>query len=164
MRIVSVMFALLMFTAVSTAQAPAAKVESNLGQVMRGILFPNSNIIFDAQNEDPAAPKKDAEAKYGNVYGGWMAVENAALALSESANLLMIPNRLCMNGKPVPLNRPDWVKFVAGLRDAGQVAYKAAQSKNQDNIVDASGVVTEACAACHDVYREKPNLANRCTP
>ena len=74
MRIVSVMFALLMFTAVSTAQAPAAKVESNLGQVMRGILFPNSNIIFDAQNEDPAAPKKDAEAKYGNVYGGWMAV------------------------------------------------------------------------------------------
>jgi cytochrome c556 len=164
MRVVSVVIALLMFTAVSTAQAPALKPESNLLQVMRAILFPNSNIIFDAQNEDPAAKKEGAEAKYGGVYGGWMAVENAALALSESANLLMIPGRLCGNGKPAPINRPDWPKFVAGLREAGQMAYKAAQSKNQDNIVDASGVVTEACSACHDVYREKPNLADRCTP
>jgi hypothetical protein len=165
MRVVGVMVALLMFTAVSTAQAPAAKPESNLLQVMRAILFPNSNIIFGAQDEDPGAPKKDgAEAKYGNVYGGWLAVENAGLALAESANLIMIPGRLCGNGKPVPLTRPDWIKFVAELRTAGQAAYKAAQSKNQDNIVDAAGVVTEACAACHDVYREKPNLADRCTP
>ena len=165
MRVVCVMVALLTFTAVSTAQAPAAKPESNLLQVMRAILFPNSNIIFDAQNEDPGAPKKEAaEGKYGNVYGGWLAVENASLALAESANLLMMPGRLCGNGKPVPLTRPDWIKFVAELRTAGQAAYKAAQSKNQDNIVDAAGVVTEACAACHDVYREKPNLADRCTP
>ena len=165
MRVVCVMVALLTFTAVSTAQAPAAKPESNLLQVMRAILFPNSNIIFDAQNEDPGAPKKEAgEGKYGNVYGGWLAVENASLALAESANLLMMPGRLCGNGKPVPLTRPDWIKFVAELRTAGQAAYKAAQSKNQDNIVDAAGLVTEACAACHDVYREKPNLADRCTP
>ena len=164
MRVLSVTVAFLMCSIVGTAQAPAARPESTLLQVMRAILFPNSNIIFDAQNEDPAAPKKDAEAKYGNVYGGWMAVENAALALSESANLLMIPGRLCGNGKPAPLDRPDWPKFVAQLRQAGQVAYKAALTKNMDNIVDASGTVTEACSACHDVYREKTNLADRCTP
>jgi cytochrome c556 len=165
MRFFSFIFAFLMFSMGATAQAPAPKPESNLLQVMRAILFPNSNIIFDAQNEDPGAPKKDgAEGKYDNVYGGWQAVENAALALAESANLLMIPGRMCGNGKPVPMNRPDWPKFVAELRVAGQAAYKAAQSKNQDNIVDAAGVVTEACAACHDVYREKPNLADRCTP
>ena len=155
-------------TAKPAAQAPAraqaAKVESNLGQVMRGILFPNSNIIFDAQNNDPAAPRKEEPGKMSNPYGGWLEVENAALALSESANLLIIPGRLCMNGKPVPIQRADWIKFVQILRDAGQVAYKAAQSKNMDNIVDASGTVTEACSNCHDVYREKPNLANRCTP
>ena len=164
MRVLSVTFAFLMMSMAATAQAPAAKPESNLLQVMRAILFPNSNIIFDAQNEDPAATKEGAEAKYGGVYGGWMAVENAALALSESANLLMIPGRMCGNGKPVPMNRPDWPKFVAGLREAGQVAYKAALTKNQDNIVDAAGTVTEACSACHDVYREKANLADRCTP
>jgi hypothetical protein len=91
-------------------------------------------------------------------------VENAAIALGEAANLLIIPGRMCGNGKPVPMDQPDWPGFVQGLRDAAQVAYKAAQSKNMDNIVDASGTLTEACAACHDKYREKPDLANRCTP
>ena len=28
----------------------------NLNQVMRGILFPNSNIIFNVQTNDPGAP------------------------------------------------------------------------------------------------------------
>jgi cytochrome c556 len=43
-------------------------------------------------------------------------------------------------------------------------SYKAAQSKNMDKIVDAAGTLTEACSACHDKYREKPNLSLRCTP
>ena len=42
------------------------------------------------------------------------------------------------------------------------MAYKAAQSKNQDNIVMAADVMTTACANCHDKYREKPKLADRC--
>jgi len=187
MRVASVMFALLLLTlsAVPTAQAPATakpaapagakpaaparpasyKPEApTLAQLMRGILFPSSNIIFDAQSEDPTDKKLDVNIKYGGVYGGWQNVENAALALSEAANLLMVPGRVCSNGKPVPMGRADWPKFVQGLREAGQVAYKAAQTKNQDNIVDAAGTVTEACSACHDVYREKPNLSLRCTP
>jgi hypothetical protein len=189
-RVFSITFALLVVSAVSisTAQAPARggaqtpaparggaqaparggaaaqtpKVEANLAQVMQGILFPNSNIIFDAQNNDPAAKKE--EGQFGNVYTGWLAVENASLAIAESANLLIIPNRQCKNGKPVPLNRADWPRFVQGLRDAAQASYKAAQSKNMDNIVDAAGTLTEACSNCHDVYREKPNQADRCTP
>jgi hypothetical protein len=147
----------------AAARAASYKVEApNLALLMRGILFPNSNIIFDAQNNDPATKKE--EGQFSAVYGGWQAVENAALALAESANLLMIPGRVCSNGKPVPMNRADWPKFVQLLRDASQASYKAAQSKNMDNIVDAAGALTEACSACHDVYREKPNLSLRCTP
>jgi cytochrome c556 len=67
----------------------------------------------------------------------------------------------------VPVQNPDWAKFVQGLRDAGAAAYKAAQSKNQDNVVDAADVVTTACANCHNVYREKTEaqggLKGRCT-
>ena len=87
---------------------------------------------------------------FGNPYGGWQSVENAALALAEAANLLIIPGRVCSNGKPAPLAQADWPKLVQGLRDAAMVSYKAAQSKNMDNIVDASGTLTEACSACHD--------------
>jgi hypothetical protein len=180
MRLSGIMIALLGFTmagcgtqapsesAAPASQAPpaaqAVKVEGNLGQVMQGILFPNSNIIFDAQNNDPVEKAKKAESATGNPFGGWLEVENAAIALAESANLLSVAGRLCMNGKPVPMDQPDWPGFVQGLRDAAQASYKAAQSKNMDNIVDASGTLTEACAACHDKYREKPDLANRCMP
>ena len=151
--------------------APAAQPYASLALVMRGIPFPNSNIIFDTQSLDPGAEKKPedtagagASAQYNSVYGGWQAVENAALALQETANLIMIPGRLCENGRPVPLDREDYRKFAAGLAEAGKVAYKAAQSKNLDAMLEAGGTVTDACSACHEIYREKPDNKDRCTP
>ena len=163
------------------AAAPAARgparsapqqVHANLLQVMRGILFPNSNVIFAAQTQDPAGVKQDADATasvnpLAGMYGGWQAIENSGLALAEAANLLTIPGRLCSNGKPVPLQNADWQQFVKGLRDAGMAAYKAGQSKKMDTVVEAADTVTTACMNCHDVYREKTpkqgGLAARCT-
>ncbi len=150
-----------------TGAAPAMQVKADLRQLMRGTLFPESNIIFAAQDQNPAdvPPAKDpatATNLLASAYGKWEAIENSALALSEVANLLMLPGRKCANGRAVPINNPDWPKFVQGLRDAGIVVYKAAQSKNQDKIIDAADVMTTACANCHDKYREKPNLADRC--
>ena len=150
----------------TTAAAP--KVYANLAQVMRGILFPSSNVIFYAQSKDPAEVKPAADPTMAtdpleNSYGGWAAVENSSLALAEAANLLTIPGRLCSNGRPVPVNSPEWAKFVQALRDAGMTAYKSAQAKNQDKVLDASDAVTQACYNCHNRYREKAGgIADRC--
>jgi hypothetical protein len=149
------------------AAAAASKVDANLAQLMKGILFPNSNVIFFAQSEDPdkVPPAKDpatATDPLADTYGKWQAVENSALALSEAANLLTIPGRKCSNGLPAPIGNADWPKFVQGLRNAGLTAYKAAQSKNMDKIREAADVMTTACSNCHDKYREKPTLADRC--
>ena len=156
------------------AQAPAApqpKPYASLAQVMRGIPFPASNIIFDTQTTDPGAVKDAADpaggatAQFSGVYGGWQAVENAALAIQETANLIQIPGRKCENGKPVPTDQEDFRKWAANLADAGAAAYKAAQSKNMDQMVDVSGTVSDACAMCHEKYRDTPNQpADRCTP
>jgi hypothetical protein len=154
--------------AASGAVAAAPRAEGNLAQVMRGILFTNSNVIFFAQGKDPAAvkPAEDPSSStdpLSDTYGGWVAVENSAIALSESANLLTIPGRLCSNGKPVPIKNADWPKFVQGLRAAGMVAYKAAQSKNEDKMLDAADAVTTACMNCHVKYRDVPGgIAARC--
>ena len=154
----------------AAAPAPAAQAYGTLAQVMRGIPFPHSNIIFDTQEQDPAAPKKPNEGGggatdvYANVYSGWQAVENSAVALSETANLIMIPGRLCENGLPAPIEREDYRKAAQGLADAGRAAYKAAQSKNPDAMVEVSGTVADACAACHEVYRDKPQGKQRCVP
>ena len=134
---------------------------------MKGILYPASNIVFAAQGDDPAAvpQAKDPSAAtdlLASSYGKWQAVENSALAMDEAANLLILPGRKCSNGIAVPIGNADWPKLVQGLRDASRVAYKAAQSKNQDNILTAADALTTACANCHDKYREKPNLADRC--
>jgi hypothetical protein len=153
-------------SAVATRQAPATML-----QLMRGILFPNSNIIFAAQNDDFAKTPlaKDpslATDPITSLYGGWQAAENAGLALAESANLLTIP-RSCSNGKPAPVQNADWQKFVQGLRAAGLEAYKAAQAKKTDAFLDVADHVTLACGNCHDVYREKTDqqggLKARCT-
>ena len=168
-----------------SAQAPAARgrgaaapavraqqVHANLLQVMRGILFPNSNVIFSAQTQDPGSVKKDADGTssvnpLAGMYGGWQAIENSGLAIAESANLLTIPGRVCSNGKPAPVQSADWQQFVRGLRAAGMAAYKAGQSKNMDMVVEAADTMTTACMNCHDVYREKTpaqgGLAARCT-
>src|ERR1051325_4783927 len=157
------------------AAAPPARgqqVHGTLLQVMRGILFPNSNVLFSAQTTDPASVKKDADPTssvnpLAGAYGGWEAIENSGIAMAEAANLLTIPGRVCGNGKPVPVQNADWQRFVQGLRDAGMTTYKAGQSKNMDMVVDAADKVTTACMNCHEVYREKTpaqgGLAARCT-
>ena len=159
----------------AAAAAPAAaryRTHGNLNQVMRGILFPNSNVVFAAQSEDFAKIAQDKDPSTATdplkgVYNSWTAVEDSGYALAEAANLLMIPGRVCSNGKPAPVGNADWATFVAGLRGAGMEAVKAAKAKNQDAMLDVSDKMTTACAACHDVYREKTDkqggVAARCT-
>jgi hypothetical protein len=159
-------------------QAPAAtaaaepRAYANLAQLMQAIPFPASNIIFDTQTTDPGAVKDagdtsgaGATAQFSGVYGGWLAVENAARALQETANLITIPGRTCQNGKPVPVDQEDFRKWAANLADAGAAALKAAESKNLDAMVEVSGTVSDACAMCHEKYRDTPNQpTDRCTP
>ena len=142
-------------------EQPAAQNHGTLLQVMRGILFPNSNVIFAAQGTNPAEIKQASDPSTATdplmgVYGGWTAVENAGIALAESGNLLIIPGLKCSNGQTAPIDNADWKMFVQGLRDAGMKAYQAGQSKNQDMILEASDAMTTACANCHDKYRDKP--------
>jgi mono/diheme cytochrome c family protein len=153
----------------------------NLSQVMRGIFFPSSNIIFNAQNHDPGAPKEAyQEGKTGfswadwgaGIYSGWEVVDYAALSLAEAAPLLTTPGRRCENGKPVPVDRADWIKFTQDLVEAGKQVYKLSQTRNKDAMDEASGIISDACLACHEVYRDKgfgpptdpSNKAARCTP
>ena len=97
-----------------------------------------------------------------STFGGWLAVENAALTLAESANLLSIPGRTCSSGVPVPITDPAWGAFVQQLRDASMQAYRAAQAKDQDKMIELSGTLSTACAGCHRKWRDRRTPDNRC--
>ena len=154
----------------------------NLAQVMRGILFPSSNLIFNVQTRDPSAPlptRAPAQAASGfpwadwgaGIYTGWEVVDYAAIAIADSAPLMLTPGRRCENGRPVPVQDADWIKFTIELADAGRAAYKASQSRNQDAVTEVTDQLTAACSHCHEAYRDKPgprtaadpsNKAGRC--
>ena len=157
----------------ATGPAPAFPVIGTLNQVMRGILFPSSNVLFDVQTKDPGAGSKGGVARadatttstrYGDVYAPWMVVDAAAISIAEIGPVLMQPGRRCENGKPVPVDRADWKQYVQGVVEAGRAAYRASQTRSQDAVSDATNVISDACANCHRVYRDVPSAAMRCTP
>lgn len=163
-------------TAQSTATPPitppkAAPAAGNhpatLSQLMRGMLFTESNVVFAAggKNPDNVPPAKMPSAAtdpLAGSYGKWEAVENSSLALVEAADLLNVPERVCTNGRPVPTTNADWPKMVQALRDAGMKSYQAAQAKNQDKILDATDLLTTACNNCHVRYLATPTVEDRC--
>jgi cytochrome c553 len=144
-----------------------------LNQVMRGILFPSSNVLFDVQTRDPGAGTKGGVARgdaattssrYGDVYAPWQVVDAAAISIAEAGPLLMTRGRRCENGRPAPVDRADWQQYVKGLVEAGRAAYRASQTRNQDAVSDVTNQISDACANCHRVYRDRPTAAMRCTP
>jgi hypothetical protein len=130
---------------------------------MRAIAFPNANIIFNLQVKDPAAARGKPLAtspfdyvEWGStVYPGWLAVDQAAVALTETASLLLTPGRRCQNGRPAPVDRADWKQFVAAMADVGRLAHQASRARNRDAFGEISEKLNDACANCHKVYRDR---------
>jgi mono/diheme cytochrome c family protein len=166
-----------------TVRAAAARVAAssaglpppvgNLAELMRAVAFYNSNIIFNLPLQNPAnAPKKLPPVpfdyvKWGEtVYTGWLAVDQAAVALTETAPLLLTPGRRCQNGRPVPVDRADWKKYVDDLVKVSNDLYAASKARKYDALLPLGDTLNEACANCHAVYRDRGGLegsgANRC--
>ena len=158
------------------SRSPEALPEGNLAELMRAIAFPNSNIIFNVQLKDPGAQTKKPPAaapfdyvEWGStVYPGWLAIDQAAVAITETAPLLLTPGRRCQNGRPVPVDRADWKQYVKELVEAGKLARRASQARNYEAFIDISEKLNDACANCHKVYRDKGGTegsgATRCQP
>jgi mono/diheme cytochrome c family protein len=146
--------------AAGAAASSSFAVAGNLAQVMRGITFPNANILFNVQVKDPGKEKPAMPIPFDyvqwgtTVYYGWQAVDQAALVLVETAPLFLLPGRRCENGRPVPVDRADWKQYTAALMDVGRAAYKAAQTRNVDAVVKVADQLNESCANCHKVYRD----------
>jgi hypothetical protein len=146
---------------------PQPRIYANMVQLMRGTLYPQSNVIFTAQVEDPASFKPAAHQStssdpFTSAYGGWEAVENSGLAMAETASLLLVP-RQCSNGKPAPVQNADWQMWVQELREASMGVYKAGQAKNDEVVLEAADKLATACLHCHAKYRNVPGgIPNRC--
>jgi hypothetical protein len=147
----------------AAARATVPALEGNLAELMRAIAFPNANIIFNLQLKNPSTPRPKPLAaspfdyvEWGaTVYTGWLTVDQAAVALTETAGLLLAPGRRCQNGRPAPVDRADWKQFVGALVEVGQLAHRESRARNFEAFGGISEKLNDACANCHKVYRDK---------
>lgn len=114
--------------------APAAPFKSvaTVKQVMQAITIPDSDVVWGVANE---APKDDA---------AWLKVENSALALAESGNLLM------MEGRAV--DHEEWMKHASLLIDVATKAATAAHAKDANKLSDIGNDLYTVCENCHMKY------------
>ena len=154
-------------TAAATTQKAYPPL-GNMAQLMRGIFFPNSNLIFTVQTRDPAAPppppppptpgSQSAGFSFTDwgvgIYPGWQLVDNAAVALADAAPLMLTPGIRCENGRLAPVTDPEWIKFTEEMIAVARKTYRASQSRSQEAVSDATGDIADACAACHQAYRD----------
>jgi hypothetical protein len=116
----------------SAKPAPAARA-ATMKELMLDLIYPTSDLLFYVAREEP---KNEAE---------WLKIQLYSLTLAESANVLMSPARARDQGQ--------WMKDAKLLLDVGVSAYRAAQRKDYQTLVDLNADLYEACQACHVNYR-----------
>jgi hypothetical protein len=145
---------------VAGAQGIPLNVATNLAEFMRGITFPNANVIFNAQLRSPAEDKPKMPIPYDyvlwgrTVYYGWQAVDEAIAALKETTPLMLLPGRRCQNGRPVPLQNADYQKYVHDLIAFTDQLKDVAAKRDADKLSEMADSLNNTCANCHKVYRD----------
>jgi cytochrome c553 len=124
---------ILLLASATMAEAPVYQPVGTTLQLMRAMVIPSSDVIFAVPGQ---APKDDKE---------WASVQNSALMLAESGNLLMMTGRAKDNG--------EWIKDSKALVDAGAAAFKAANAKDVNKLTDLGDDIVTACETCHKKYK-----------
>lgn len=122
----------------ATVFTPAASVR----QIMTTIVAPAATTVFasvgttiTAERVDERRPETDAE---------WTEVTDAAAALVESGNLMLMGSRA--------VDQANWAKYAKELIETSLVALKAAQSKDAQAVFDSCEAIYDSCNGCHGTY------------
>jgi len=109
---------------------------------MASVIDPQADIVWGAVKTTITAA--GTEEKFPKTTEEWTAVRNAALALAESGNLLMMVPR-AKDGE-------DWMKYSRELVDVSEAAVKAAEARDVKRLFEVGGEINEKCMQCHEQY------------
>ena len=132
-------------------QPPPFRPVADSKLLMQAVVDPSATLIWEAVKtiESPAGTQeirpKNAEE--------WTAVRNAAVALAESGNLLMLVPRAKDGG--------EWMKRAQEMIDTGERAIRAAEAKNAEQLFTVGGDIYDSCSNCHRQYMDAIVKANK---
>jgi hypothetical protein len=122
-------------------QPPPFKPVADTALLMEAFIDPAADVIWNsvgtiitAAGEEHIRPKTDEE---------WTAVRNAAVAVTEAGNLLMMVPRA---------KDEEWMRISQAMIDTGSAAIKAAEAKNPDQVFDTGAEIYAVCTNCHSKY------------
>jgi hypothetical protein len=135
----------------SAPAPPPFKPVADNKLLMQAVIDPMADVVWDsvktivtAKGTEDIRPRTEEE---------WTAVRNAAVALTESGNLLMLVPRAKDGG--------EWMKRSQELINTGEAAIRAIDAKNADRLFTVGGDIYEACSNCHRQYMEAIVNANK---
>lgn|SRR5215510_16389766 len=133
------------------AQPPPFRPVADTKLLMQSVVDPNADIIWEAvKTIDSPAGTEEIRPKNAEE---WAAVRNAAVAVAESGNLLMLVPRAKDGG--------EWMKRAQEMIDTGEKAMRAAEAKNAEQLFTIGGDIYDACSNCHRQYMEAIVNANK---
>ena len=121
---------------------PLTTPVATVRQIMNELMVPASDAVFKAVSTVSTA--NGVEEKEPKTDKEWQAVEVGAAMVAESANLLLIRDRLD--------DQAEWIRRSRALVQASQVAMDAARHKNLDALFSSFEVMYAACEGCHRKY------------
>ena len=122
-------------------EPPPFKPIADTALLMEAFIDPAADVIWGsvgtiitAAGEEHIRPRTEEE---------WMAVRNAAVAVTEAGNLLMMVPRA---------KDAEWNRISQAMIDTGAAAIKAAEAKDPDGVFDTGAEIYAVCTNCHAKY------------
>jgi len=128
-------------------EPPPYKPLASVKDLMEATVQPAADVYW--KSVSTTVTRDGVEEKFPKTDVEWEAVWAAAVTIAESGNLMMMPSR-------AKENDPEWLKLSAALVDAGDLAAKAALSKNPERVLEQGEKVYDVCTNCHRKYITDP--------
>jgi len=134
--------------------------EATFKELMDSIVDPASDVIWDAVST--SLTDKGYIEKRPTTDEEWAKILDAAILLSESANLMTIPGRVRAYGGPIPVKaRADFAREARALQLLADKAVEAARKKDANAIYEIGEPIDMQCDNCHVKYYDLRQFAKK---
>ena len=133
MRTLSVLAFSMTLVAQLPASPPSIAIVGTMSDLMVKVLYPYSDALFYIETRTPKTSEE------------WKTLEEQTMRLTESASLLMLPERA--------RDRDRWMADARLLVDAGTAAIEAVKARDVEAIAALNDRLYESCTTCHSHYR-----------
>ena len=129
-------------TAPAAGAEGAYRTELSMAELMAHVLDHAADGVW--LNQGWVVDDKGERELFPTTEAGWLAAENSAATVAETANLLLLPGRR--------VDDEHWTDHAHALHHASLEAMKAAEARDKQAFFDAGGAMYVACRDCHQEY------------